>query len=97
MIKKLDGQFVVPGEKLGVVEEFMPGRGTVEVDGTVFSSQTGVAAVDSNRHIVSVKAYCSRCGGELVLSGRILRCTLCLNVERRRLAEDFGAGGNVPS
>jgi len=35
MIKKLDGQFVVPGVKLGVVEEFMPGRGTVEVEGTV--------------------------------------------------------------
>jgi len=34
----------------------MPGRGTVEVDGTVYSSQTGVAAVDSTRHIVSVKA-----------------------------------------
>src|SRR6266704_2855914 len=161
MIKKLDGQFVVPGVKLGVVEEFMPGRGTTEVDGTVYSAATGVAAVDSTRHIVSVRAsagppvvpeegstiigvvekvqekmaiinivvvdghklqppftgmlhisnssprfgrymgvinaYCSRCGGELVLSGRILRCTLCLNVERRRLAEDFGVGGNVPS
>ena len=192
MLKKLDGQFVVPGEKLGVVEEFMPGRGTVEVDGTVFSSQTGVATVDSSRHIVSVKtragppivpeegstitglveklqekmaivniimvdghkmqrpftgmlhisnssprferfmgdvckpndiirgkvidvsqripklttvgrdmgvikAFCSRCGGELVLSGRILRCSMCLNVERRRLADSFGSGGNSPS
>ena len=192
MSKKLDGQFVVPGEKLGVVEEFMPGRGTVEVDGTVFSSQTGLASVDTNRHIVSVKpkagppivpdegstiigviekiqekmaivniimvdghklqppftgmlhisnssprferfmgdvckpndiirgkvidvsqripklttvgrdmgvikAFCSRCGGELVLSGRILRCTLCLNVERRRLSDDFGIGANTPS
>jgi len=191
MLKKLDGQLVVPGEKLGVVEEFRPGRGTVEVDGTVYSSQTGTAAVDTNRHIVSVKtvagppiipdegstvigviekiqekmaivniimvdghklqppftgmlhisnssprferfmgdvctpndiirgkvidvsqripklttvgrnmgvikAYCSRCGGELILSGRILRCTLCLNVERRRLADDFGNGGSVP-
>src|SRR3989475_11070196 len=49
------------------------------------------------RDMGAIKAYCSRCGGELVLSGRILRCTLCLNVERRRLAEDFGAGGNMPS
>ena len=56
MLKKLDGQFVVPGERLGVVEEFMPGRGTVEVDGTVYSSQTGVAALDTGRHIVSVKS-----------------------------------------
>lgn len=182
--RKLDGQFVVPGEKLGVVEEFDPGRGTVEVDGVVYSSQTGLATLDTRRHVVSVKtaagppiipdegstiigavekiqekmaiiniimidghkvglpftgmlhisnsssrfervmgdvckptdiirakvidtsqripklttigrelgvikAYCSKCGGELVLSGRILRCTICRNVERRRLAEDF--------
>lgn len=182
--RKLDGQFVVPGQKLGVVEEFDPGRGTVEVDGVVYSSQTGLATLDPRRHVVSVKtaagppiipdegstiigavekiqekmaiiniimidghkvglpftgmlhisnsssrfervmgdvckptdiirakvidtsqripklttigrelgvikAYCSKCGGELVLSGRILRCTICRNVERRRLAEDF--------
>ncbi len=184
MIKKLDGQFVVPGERLGVVEEFDPGRGTVDVNGTVYSTQTGKATVDTTRHIVSVKtsagppvipeegstiigmvekvqekmaivqlimvdghkvqrpftgmlhisssspryeramgdvckptdlirakvidvsqripklttsgrglgvikAYCSKCGGELILSGRILRCTVCRNVERRRLADDF--------
>ena len=185
MIKKLEGQFVVPGEKLGVVEEFMPGPGTVEVEGNVYSTQTGRASLDLNRHIVTVKtvagppvlpvegstvigvvqnaqekmaiiniiavdgktleppftgmlhissaspkferamsdvckpvdiirakviddsqripklttaghglgvikAYCSRCGGNLVLSGRILRCDVCRNVERRRLADDFG-------
>ena len=184
MIKKLDGTFVVPGERLGVVEEFDPGRGTVEVNGIVYSSQTGTAALDAKRHVVSVKtvtgppvvpeegssivgvvekiqekmaiinivmvdgrkmelpftgmlhisnssprferimgevckpndilkakvidtsqripklttvgrelgvikAYCSRCGNELVLSGRILRGSVCRNVERRRLAEEF--------
>src|SRR2546430_6332288 len=55
MINKLDGAFVVPGEKLGVVEEFDPGRGTVEVGGVVYSSQTGVASVDPKRRVVSVK------------------------------------------
>src|SRR5207249_12157784 len=55
MIKKLDGTFVVPGEKLGVVEEFDPGRGTVEVDGIVYSSQTGTPALDPKRHVVTVK------------------------------------------
>src|SRR5438132_12153120 len=55
MNKKLDGQFVVPGEKLGVVEEFMPGPGTVEVEGNVYSTQTGRASLDLNRHIVTVK------------------------------------------
>jgi exosome complex component CSL4 len=192
MIKKLDGTFVVPGEKLGVVEEFDPGRGTVEVDGIVYSSQTGKAALDPKRHVVTVKpstgsvvvpeegssiigvvekiqekmaivniivvdgkkmplpftgmlhisnssprferimgdvckpndiirakvidtsqripklttvgrdlgvikAYCSRCGGELVLSGHILRCSVCRNVERRRLAEEFQSENTVPS
>jgi exosome complex component CSL4 len=192
MIKKLDGTFVVPGEKLGVVEEFDPGRGTVEVDGIVYSSQTGKAALDPKRHVVTVKpmtgsvvvpeegssiigvvekiqekmaiiniivvdgkkmplpftgmlhisnssprferimgdvckpndmirakvidtsqripklttvgrdlgvikAYCSRCGGELVLSGHILRCSICRNVERRRLAEEFQSENTVPS
>jgi len=192
MIKKLDGTFVVPGEKLGVVEEFDPGRGTVEVDGIVYSSQTGTASLDPKRHVVSVKpttahvvlpeegssvtgvvekiqekmaivnlivvdgkkmelpftgmlhisnssprferlmgdvckpndtirakvidtsqripklttvgrdlgvikAYCSRCGGELVLSGSILRCNICRNVERRRLAEDFHSESSVSS
>jgi len=173
MNKKLDGQFVVPGEKLGVVEEFMPGSGTVEVEGNVYSTQTGRASLDLNRHIVTVKtvagppvlpvegstvigvvqnaqekmaivniitvdgktleppftgmlhissaspkferAMSDVCkpvdiirakviddsqripklttaghGGNLVLSGRILRCDVCRNVERRRLADDFG-------
>src|SRR5260370_7890139 len=55
MINKLDGPFVVPGEKLGDVEEFALGRGTVEVSGIVYSSETGVASVDPKRRIVSVK------------------------------------------
>ncbi len=184
MTRVSDGQFVVPGERLGVVEEFDPGPGTVDVNGTVVAAQTGKASVDRKRRIVTVKtlagpplfpdegstilgmvekiqekmaivsifmvdgkplgrpftgmlhistsspryeedmgdvckpvdiirakvmdtkeripklttagpglgvikAYCSKCGGELVFSGRILRCALCRNVERRRLADDF--------
>ncbi len=192
MTKKLDGQFVVPGERLGVVEEFDAGPGTVDVNGTVYAAQTGKTALDKTRHVVSVKtlagppvvpeegstiigmvekiqekmaivqiimvdgkkvelpftgmlhisnsspryeremgevckpvdlirakvidvshripklttsgqglgvvkAYCSRCGGELILSGRILRCSVCRNVERRRLADDFANTGETPS
>src|SRR5438128_12516396 len=55
MIKKLDGTFVVPGEKLRVVEKFDSGRGTVEVGGMVYSSQTGDAYIDPKRHIISLK------------------------------------------
>ncbi len=192
MTKKLDGQFVVPGERLGVVEEFDAGPGTVDVNGTVYAAQTGKTTLDKTRHVVSVKtlagppvvpeegstiigmvekiqekmaivqiimvdgkkvelpftgmlhistsspryeremgevckpldlirakvmdvsqripklttagqglgvikAYCSRCGGELILSGRILRCSVCRNVERRRLADDFANSGESPS
>lgn len=192
MSRKLDGQFVVPGERLGVVEEFDAGPGTVDVNGTIYAAQTGKTAFDKTRHIVSVKtlagppvvpeegstiigmvekvqekmaivqiimvdgkkvelpftgmlhistsspryeramgevckpldiirakvidvsqripklttagqglgvikAYCSRCGGELILSGRILRCSVCRNVERRRLADDFANIGETPS
>jgi exosome complex component CSL4 len=184
MTRVSDGQFVTPGERLGVVEEFDPGPGTVDVNGTVYASQTGKANVDKKRRIVAVKtlagpplvpdegstvvgwvekiqekmaivniflidqkktgrtftgllhistasprferdmgdvckptdiirakvidtgeripklttagpglgvikAFCSKCGGELVFSGNILRCSLCRNVERRRLADDF--------
>ena len=55
MTKKLDGQFVVPGERLGVVEEFDPGPGTVDVQGTVYAAQTGKATLDATRRKVTVK------------------------------------------
>src|SRR2546428_13256066 len=55
MSKKIDGQFVVPGERLGVVEEFDAGIGTVDVNGTVYAAQTGKATLDSARRKVIVK------------------------------------------
>ena len=177
--------FVVPGEKLCVAEEFMPGPGTYESGGVVYSQLTGDRLVDignrtvkvvaktrrptmptdgstvigevTNAHdknaIVSIfkvdseilskaftgilhisssspryerkmgdvckagdmikakvfndknripelttagrglgviKAYCSRCGGLLVLTNRRLQCRECGNVEHRRLADDYG-------
>src|SRR2546425_904930 len=100
MIKKLDGQFVVPGVKLGVVEGFMGDvcKPNDIIRGKVIDVSQRIPKLTTvGRDMGVIKAYCSRCGGELVLSGRILRCTQCLNVERRRLAEDFGAGGNMPS
>ena len=180
-----DGQFVVPGERLGVVEEFVPGPGTYERDGTIYSEITGYTAKDKVNKIVSVKptvkqpliptegdtvvgrvvsvqgkmatlnllkigdkvlstpftallhistsspkyervmmevckvadvvrarvvntknrvpqlttigrglgvikASCSRCGDPLALNGTVLQCRTCMNIERRKLAEDYG-------
>ncbi len=178
-------QFVVPGERLGVVEEFMPGLGTYERDGTIYSDVTGYTTRDKMNKTVSVramvkrpltptegdtvignvvsaqgkmatlslvrigektvstpftallhistsspryerammevckmadvvrarvvntknrvpqlttigrglgviKASCSICGDPLVLKGTVLQCQTCMNIERRKLADDYG-------
>ena len=176
---------VLPGDRLGVVEEFLPGIGTYEKEGTIYSNFTGTAKIDNKNkrvtvapttrmpelpkegttvlasvthvqekmatvsiwkidgrslqnpftailHISSsspryernmsevckagdiirarvidttnripqlttagrglgvVKGFCSKCGGILTLVNRRLQCSSCGNMERRRLAEDYG-------
>jgi len=44
--KKRSGQFVVPGERLGVIEEFTPGPGTYTEQGVVYSKIVGCALLD---------------------------------------------------
>ena len=178
-------QAVLPGDRLGVIEEFLPGRGTYEDDGNIFANFTGTAKIDNKNkrvtvtpstripelpkegttviasvthtqekiatvsiwkidgkplqnpftailHISSsspryernmsdvckagdilrarvidmtnripqlttagrglgvVRAYCSKCGGVLDFETRKLQCVSCGNMERRRLAEDYG-------
>jgi exosome complex component CSL4 len=178
-------QPVLPGDKLGVVEEFLPGAGTYEEEGTIYANFTGTAKIDLRNkrvtvlpttrtpelpkegatilasvthtqekmatvsiwkindkplqnpftallHISSsspryernmsdvckagdiirarvidmtnripqlttagrglgvVKAFCSSCGAPLEFTNRRLECASCGNIERRRLAEDFG-------
>ncbi len=175
----------LPGDKLGVVEEFLPGAGTYEEEGTIYANFTGTAKIDlRNKHVTVlpttrtpelpkegatilasvthtqekmatvsiwkindkplqnpftailhisssspryernmsdvckagdiirarvidmtnripqlttagrglgvVKASCSRCGAPLEFTNRRLECASCGNIERRRLAEDFG-------
>lgn len=48
------GQFVVPGDRLGVIEEFTPGSGTYEEEGTIYAITTGKALVDTLNKKVSV-------------------------------------------
>jgi exosome complex component CSL4 len=52
--KYRSGQFVVPGDRLGVIEEFMPGPGTYVENGTIYSSATGRALLDFLNKQVSV-------------------------------------------
>jgi exosome complex component CSL4 len=48
-------QPVLPGDKLGVVEEFLPGSGTYEAEGTIFSNFAGTAKKDlRNKRVIVV-------------------------------------------
>lgn len=48
------GQFVAPGDQLGVIEEFTPGPGTYAEQGTVYSEITGRTLMDMLNKKVSV-------------------------------------------
>ena len=178
-------QDVLPGDKLGVVEQFLPGIGTYEQEGTIYANFTGKAKIDTKNkrvtvtattrvpelpkegttviasvthtqekmatvsiwkingkslqnpftailHISSsspryernmsdvckagdilrarvidmtnripqlttagrglgvVRGFCSKCGGVLDFGTKKLQCVSCGNIERKRLAEDYG-------
>lgn len=48
------GSFVIPGQKLGVIEEYIPGRGTYEENGIIYSQETGFVLIDKKTHEVKV-------------------------------------------
>jgi exosome complex component CSL4 len=52
--KQKSGQMVVPGDRLGVIEEFTSGAGTYEQEGTIYSTTTGRALMDLMNKQVSV-------------------------------------------
>ena len=180
------GQFVVPGQRLGVIEEFIPNSGTYVKDGYIYSANVGYVLIDfvnkkvsvypvarnmnvpkvnsivigwvtgvqsthatiqiikvgrkflpghftgvihisdvSHRYldnmydafrigdlvrakVISNKnktfhlatkdeklgvlyAFCSQCGG-ILIKRRNLRCTVCGNIEKRKVTSDFGKG-----
>jgi len=52
--KRKSGQLVVPGDMLGVIEEFEPGPGTYVEEGTIYSLTIGRALMDVLNKKVSV-------------------------------------------
>lgn len=48
------GQLVVPGDRLGVIEEFIPDAGTYVQDGVIYSKIVGHALIDLMQKKVSV-------------------------------------------
>jgi exosome complex component CSL4 len=54
-IKERNDRLVLPGDRLGVVEEFSPGQGTFELGGAVHSSFVGVTSFDPRSRVMSIK------------------------------------------
>ncbi len=52
--ERKSSQFVLPGERLGVIEEFIPDAGTYIKDGIIYSKVVGRASVDFLNKRVSV-------------------------------------------
>ncbi|MBS7610099.1 exosome complex RNA-binding protein Csl4 [Candidatus Bathyarchaeota archaeon] len=54
-MKEKSERLVLPGDRLGVVEEFSPGHGAFEIDGTVFSSFAGLTYLDLKSRVINIK------------------------------------------
>lgn len=52
--ERKSGRFVVPGDRLGVIEEFTPGPGTYVEHGTIHSKTTGRTLLDMLNKKISV-------------------------------------------
>lgn len=47
-------QPVLPGDKIGVIEQFLPGSGTYEIEGMIYANYTGKAKIDLKNKRVTV-------------------------------------------
>lgn len=55
-MKIKDGEFVMPGDKLAIIEQFIPGDGTYDDDGTIKSTVLGNVAINPKKKTLSVKS-----------------------------------------
>ena len=54
-VEQKGGQLVVPGERLGVIEEYVPDAGTFVKDGVIYSKVVGRSMLDLATRRVSVR------------------------------------------
>ena len=52
-------QIVSPGDELGTSEEFMPGEGTYESNGKIYSANVGTLEVDETTRVAIIKPLTS--------------------------------------
>jgi exosome complex component CSL4 len=100
MVKKKiqNGDPVTPGERIGVIEEYVPGKGTLEEEGIIYAIATGVANIDLKEREISIKPsfqVSKLRKGELVLANVVeVQRNLCFvdifRSEDRELPRPFG-------
>ena len=47
-------KIVMPGDKLGIIEQYVPGEGTYDDDGEIKSSVLGNVKINQKKRIISV-------------------------------------------
>ncbi|MHA1213922.1 MAG: exosome complex RNA-binding protein Csl4 [Candidatus Hodarchaeales archaeon] len=52
---RTESELVVPGEKIAVIEEFLPDETCFEEDGEIFSQVLGYVVTDRKKHKISIK------------------------------------------
>ncbi|WP_048055853.1 exosome complex RNA-binding protein Csl4 [Pyrococcus sp. ST04] len=50
-----EGDFVLPGDYLGVIEEYLPGEGVIVEDGNLYSTRAGWVKIDKDKIEISLK------------------------------------------
>ena len=50
-----DGEIVMPGDKLGIIEQYLPGYGTYDDEGDIKSAVLGNVKINQKKKIISVK------------------------------------------
>ncbi|ASJ15693.1 RNA-binding protein [Thermococcus chitonophagus] len=50
-----EGDFVLPGDYLGVIEEYLPGDGVIVEDGNLYSARAGWVKIDKDKIEISLK------------------------------------------
>jgi len=56
-VQRFSSRFVFPGEFLCVIEEFIPGDGTYEENGNIYSARAGLVQLDLAERVISVVPY----------------------------------------
>ena len=51
-----DGEIVMPGDKLGIIEQYLPGYGTYDDEGDIKSAVLGNVKINQKKKIISVKS-----------------------------------------